>query len=55
MVDAGYFLLRQAIEIASHRASTKRGELDITNPDGLVRALINKGKCVSSSITFADG
>jgi hypothetical protein len=43
MVDAGYFL-RQAIEIASNRASTKRGELDITNPDGLVRALIDKGK-----------
>lgn len=43
MVDAGY-LLRQSIEIVSNRASNKRAELNITDPAGLVRALITKCK-----------
>jgi uncharacterized LabA/DUF88 family protein len=43
MVDAGY-LLRQAIEIASSRASTLRAELDITDPAGLIKALVDKSR-----------
>jgi uncharacterized LabA/DUF88 family protein len=43
MVDAGY-LLRQSIEIVSGRVSTKRSELDITDPAGLVKALLNKSR-----------
>ena len=36
MVDAGY-LLRQAIEVVSGRASTKRADLEISNPPGLIQ------------------
>jgi uncharacterized LabA/DUF88 family protein len=41
MVDAGY-LLRQAIEVVSGRASTKRADLEISNPLGLIQVLLNK-------------
>lgn len=41
MVDAGY-LLRQSVEIVSGRASTKRHELEITDPAGLIKALLDK-------------
>lgn len=41
MVDAGY-LLRQAIEIVSNKASTSRAELDINDPVGLIKALLDK-------------
>ncbi|MCA0175390.1 MAG: NYN domain-containing protein [Proteobacteria bacterium] len=41
MVDAGY-LLRQAIEIVSNKASTLRADLDITDPAGLIKALLAK-------------
>lgn len=43
MVDAGY-LLRQAIEIVSGRSSTFRAELDVTDPAGLVKALVDKSR-----------
>lgn len=43
MVDAGYFL-RQSIEIVSGRTSTKRAELDITDPAGLIKLLLEKSK-----------
>jgi uncharacterized LabA/DUF88 family protein len=43
MVDAGY-LLRQAIEIASQRASKRRAELVITDPAGLVGMLLRKSE-----------
>lgn len=43
MVDAGYFL-RQSVEIVSRRASSKRGELEITDPEGLFRLLIEESK-----------
>ena len=43
MVDAGY-LLRQAIEIVSKRASKKRAELGIPNPSDLIALLIAKSK-----------
>lgn len=43
MVDAGYFL-RQSIEIVSGRASTKRSQLDITDPAGLIKLLLDKSK-----------
>lgn len=41
MVDAGY-LLRQAIEMVSNKASTSRAELDINDPAGLIKALLDK-------------
>ncbi|MBN8487368.1 MAG: NYN domain-containing protein [Burkholderiales bacterium] len=41
MVDAGY-LLRQSIEIVSHRASTSRADLEISDPAGLIRVLLDK-------------
>lgn len=41
MVDAGY-LLRQAIEIVSNRASTSRADLDISDPAGLIQVLLDK-------------
>lgn len=41
MVDAGY-LLRQSIEIVSNRASTSRADLDISDPAGLIKALLDK-------------
>ena len=43
MVDAGY-VLRQAVEILSSKASTKRNELVIHDPAALVGALIEAGK-----------
>lgn len=43
MVDAGY-LLRQSIEIVSGRVSTKRAQLDITDPAGLIKLLLEKSK-----------
>ena len=43
MVDAGYFL-RQSIELVSRRTSTRRSELDITDPAGLIALLINQSK-----------
>lgn len=43
MVDAGYFL-RQSIEIVSGRKSTKRNELDITDPAGLIKLLLDKSR-----------
>ena len=39
MVDAGY-LLRQAVEILSQRASNSRGDLDIPDPAALMQALL---------------
>jgi uncharacterized LabA/DUF88 family protein len=41
MVDAGY-LLRQAIEIVSNKASTSRSDLDISDPAGLIQTLLDK-------------
>jgi uncharacterized LabA/DUF88 family protein len=41
MVDAGY-LLRQAIEIVSNKASTSRADLDISDPAGLIQVLLDK-------------
>lgn len=41
MVDAGY-LLRQALEIVSSRASTSRADLDISDPAGLIQVLLDK-------------
>lgn len=41
MVDAGY-LLRQAIEIVSNKASTSRADLDISDPVGLIKTLLDK-------------
>lgn len=43
MVDAGYFL-RQSIEVVSRRASTKRRELDITDPAGVIALLVEESK-----------
>lgn len=43
MVDAGY-LLRQAVEILSHRFSRVRSELHITDPAGLVAAIVRKSR-----------
>lgn len=43
MVDAGYFL-RQSIEVVSRRISTKRRELDITDPAGLIALLVDESK-----------
>ncbi|EOU9565235.1 NYN domain-containing protein [Pseudomonas aeruginosa] len=43
MVDAGY-LLRQSVEILSSKASTKRQELDITDPAGLIKLLLEKSR-----------
>lgn len=41
MVDAGY-LLRQALEIVSKKGSTSRRDLDITDPAGLIKTLLDK-------------
>lgn len=41
MVDAGY-LLRQAVEIISNKASTSRADLSISNPAGLIKTLLTK-------------
>lgn len=41
MVDAGY-LLRQAIEIVSAKASRRRVDLHISDPDGLMQLLVAK-------------
>jgi uncharacterized LabA/DUF88 family protein len=41
MVDAGY-LLRQALEVISSRASTSRADLDISDPAGLIQVLLSK-------------
>jgi len=41
MVDAGY-LLRQSIEILSNRVSKSRSELEIIDPAGLIKALLDK-------------
>lgn len=43
MVDAGY-LLRQAVEIISAKTSSSRSELDITDPQGLIDAILAKSK-----------
>jgi uncharacterized LabA/DUF88 family protein len=43
MVDAGY-LLRQAIEVVSGKASTSRTDLEISNPAGLIQVLLDKSK-----------
>lgn len=43
MVDAGY-LLRQAIEIVSARASTSRADLEIIDPAGLIKVLLDKSR-----------
>lgn len=50
MVDAGY-LLRQAIEIVSSKASTSRADLDISDPAGLIQVLLDK----SSATLNLDG
>lgn len=50
MVDAGY-LLRQSIEIVSQRASTKRADLEINDPAGLIEVLLSKA---SSTLDLAD-
>lgn len=41
MVDAGY-LLRQSIEILSNRTSVSRSDLEISDPAGLIRVLLDK-------------
>jgi uncharacterized LabA/DUF88 family protein len=41
MVDAGY-LLRQSLEIVSNRSSTSRADLDVIDPPGLIRILLDK-------------
>lgn len=43
MVDAGY-LLRQAIEIVSSKVSTSRTDLRISDPAGLIKALLDKSR-----------
>lgn len=43
MVDAGY-LLRQAIEIISNKASSSRSDLDINDPAGLIKALLDTSR-----------
>jgi uncharacterized LabA/DUF88 family protein len=43
MVDAGY-LLRQSIEMVSNRASTSRADLEISDPAGLINALLDKSR-----------
>jgi uncharacterized LabA/DUF88 family protein len=43
MVDAGY-LLRQSLEILSNKSSHRRIDLDITDPAGLMVALVSKAK-----------
>lgn len=50
MVDAGY-LLRQSIEIVSQRASTKRADLEINDPAGLIKVLLSKA---STALDLAD-
>ena len=45
MVDAGY-LLRQGIEIISHRESSSRADLDIENPGRLIDVLLDKAHAV---------
>jgi len=47
MVDAGY-LLRQAIEIISNKASAARADLDIVDPAGLIEALLSKARATLS-------
>jgi uncharacterized LabA/DUF88 family protein len=41
LVDAGY-LLRQSVEILSKKASHRRGDLQITNANGLIKLLTDK-------------
>ena len=43
MVDAGY-LLRHAIEIISNKASSSRSDLDINDPAGLIKALLDTSR-----------
>lgn len=43
MVDAGY-LLRQAVEILSQRASSSRADLDIPDPAALMQALLKQSR-----------
>lgn len=43
MVDAGY-LLRQAIELVSHKASSSRSELTIPDPSALIAVLLQKSR-----------
>lgn len=43
MVDAGY-LLHQSLELVSRRGSTRRAELDITDPSGLINLLVEESK-----------
>ncbi|RYY93575.1 MAG: NYN domain-containing protein [Comamonadaceae bacterium] len=43
MVDAGY-LLRQAVEMVSQRASSSRADLDIPDPAALMEALLAKSR-----------
>lgn len=43
MVDAGY-LLRQAVEMMSQRASSSRADLDIPDPSALMQALLTKAR-----------
>ena len=50
MVDAGY-LLRQSIEILSNKASTSRADLEISNPAGLIRTLLDKS---SATLNLVD-
>jgi hypothetical protein len=45
MVDAGYFL-RQSIEIVSHRASSVRKDLVITDPEQMIRMLVAKSRAL---------
>ena len=45
MVDAGY-LLRQGIEIISHRESSSRADLDIESPGRLIQVLLDKAHAV---------
>lgn len=43
LIDAGY-LLRQAIEIVSNKASSSRADLDISDPAGLIKVLLDKSR-----------
>lgn len=43
MVDAGY-LLRQSLDLLSERASTSRADVEIYDPPGLIKLLIDKSR-----------
>jgi uncharacterized LabA/DUF88 family protein len=43
MVDAGY-LLHKGVEIVSNKVSTERGDLQLTDPPGLIQLLVDQSK-----------